>query len=421
MRVALVSYEYPLDTPIGGISTYTYQAAHLLLSRGHNVEVFAGSRRRSCDVESEGIVVHLVRESSRYDFAIRIAYCLEACHLRDPFDVVEAPELYAESRKILELIPDIPLVIKMHTPNLTLWKLSVSSRRKREILFDLFQQIRNLPWYAAKRHRIPEIRLVRPDISYAQQFDMIENSCALSADRVVALFPGMRDFLTDVWRVPTQRVAVIPNPFVPSQDLLQIPTGIYPTTISFIGRLEVRKGILNWMNAIPAIAKQYPTAEFRFVGATSQLADGTNTQDVLNRHLKEFAGRIEFTGAVHPSQIPQELARTGIVVIPSLWENYPYSCLEAMAAGRAVVGSSAGGMAVMLADGAGILLKPGQPARLAKAVCKLLGDPLLQKRLGEKARAKVLADHQPALIGEYMEHVYQEAIIHRQTIGPRQP
>ncbi|MFN9914476.1 MAG: glycosyltransferase family 4 protein, partial [Pirellulaceae bacterium] len=132
-----------------------------------------------------------------------------------------------------------------------------------------------------------------------------------------------------------------PNPFVPSQDLLQIPTGIYPTTISFIGRLEVRKGILNWMNAIPAIAKQYPTAEFRFVGATSQLADGTNTQDVLNRHLKEFAGRIEFTGAVHPSQIPQELARTGIVVIPSLWENYPYSCLEAMAAGRAVVGSSA--------------------------------------------------------------------------------
>jgi glycogen(starch) synthase len=419
MRIALISYEYPVDTPAGGIATYTRQAAMLLHRRGHAVEVFAGSPERDAVLEDDGVRVHLVREPSRHDFAVTAGHRFAARHAEAPFDVVEAPELYSESRKILELAPGVPLVLRMHTPNLRIWKLSSVPRGWREIAADLWGQLHSLPWYLKRGHRIPDLRLVSPGIAHAQQQDMIENACAAQADRVVALFPGMGEFLTDVWRIPPERVVVLPNPFSPSPQLLEIPTGTCPDTVSFIGRLEVRKGILDWMKAIPMIAKRHPRARFRFVGAGSRLADGTDTADMLRASLGGFADRLEFTGAVPPDDIPREFARTGVVVAPSRWENYPYACLEAMAAGRAVVGSSAGGMAVMLEDGAGVLVPPGKPGQLAAAVSDLLANPGRQAQLGGKARAKVLADHQPDEIGSRMERVYQEAIGHRRALGPR--
>lgn len=420
MRIALISYEYPADTPFGGIATYTCQAARLLLKRGHEVEVFAGSNKRDGEMYLDGVIVHLVREVSRYDFAVKAAYAFEKQHLYKPFDVVEAPELYAESRKILELVPDIPLVIRMHTPNLMLWKLARPRRGMREVLWDLFQQCRDLPWYLKRHHRLPDIRLVSPEISFAQYHDLIENACARQADQVIALFPGMQEFLVNVWQIPPQRVVVLANPFEPHPDLLAIPSGTCPYTISFIGRMEVRKGILDWLEAIPLIAAHYPAARFRFVGASSTLPNGKNIIAYAQSKLRGIMDRLEFTGHVPPDQMPHEYARTGIVVAPSLWENYPYACLEAMAAGRAVVGSSAGGMAVMLEGGAGILVKPRKPSQLVKAIGTLLDSPHTQKSLGERARSKVVDDHSPSIIGQRMEQIYEQAIDSRQMLGLRQ-
>lgn len=419
MRIALVSYEYPLDSPLGGISTYTYQAALLLSSRGHEVEVFAGSLARDVEVESEGIRVHLVQEASRYDFAIRVAYCFERRHKAKPFDVVETPELYAESRKILELFPAIPLVVRLHTPNLMLWKLSVQPRSPREIIYDLVSQARNLSWHLRRGYKLPDIRLVRHEISHAQYCDIIENDCAKKADRVVALFPGMRDFATSIWHIPKDRVVVSPNPYSPSPALLSIPHDTFTNTISFIGRLEVRKGILSWLKAIPLIARKCPAARFRFVGRSSSLPDGRSMASYLKDKLHEFSDRLEFTGEVPPEQMPDQYAQTGIVVAPSLWENYPYACLEAMASGRAVVGSNLGGMALMLAEGSGILINPRNPRQLAKEVIFLLENPDHQKILGERARAKVCIDHNADCIGSQMEAVYLSAIQERRQSGPR--
>jgi glycogen(starch) synthase len=419
MRIALISYEYPVDTPAGGIATYTKQAARLLQERGHEVEVFAASPRRDAVVDDEGVRVHLVRETSRYDFAVMAGHRFAARHAGAAFDVVEAPELYAESRKILELVPEMPLVVRMHTPNLTIWKLALPSRGFCQVAGDLLNQIRNLPWYWKRGHVLPDLRLVRPELAFAQHQDMIENACAAKADRVVALFPGMSTFLTDVWRIPKGRVVVVPNPFYPSPGLLEIPPGSHAETVSFIGRLEVRKGILDWVKAIPLVAKKHPQAKFRFVGASGLLPNGTEVTAYIRQQLAGLADRLEFTGAVSPERMPQEFAKTGIVVAPSLWENYPYTCLEAMAAGRAVVGSSAGGMAHMLAEGAGLLVKPRDAGGLARAVSDLLTDPGRQRSLGEVAREKVLRDHDSDRIGIAMEQVYAEAIQHRKQLGGR--
>ena len=88
--------------------------------------------------------------------------------------------------------------------------------------------------------------------------------------------------------------------------------------------------------------------------------------------------------------MPAEYSRVDICVFPSYWDNFPNVCLEAMAGARAVVGSSAGGMAEMLADGAGLLVEPRSPDQLADAVIRFLRSPELRRSCGEKARKVVL-------------------------------
>jgi glycogen(starch) synthase len=419
MRIAFISYEYPVDTPFGGISTYTHQAAHLLARRGHEVEVFAGSQTRDALVADGNVTVHLGKECNRMDFPVLAGHRFATRHAERPFDVLEAPELYAEGRKAVELVPGIPFVVRMHTPNLKIWRLSLERRGFREIASDLWGQLYSLPWYLRRGHRIPDFRFTHPELGLAQHDDVRENQAAMRADAVVALFPGMRDFLKNVWQIPAEKILVIPNPFTPSPELLNIPAGTAPGTVSFIGRLEVRKGILELMAAIPLILKHHPKTTFRFVGKPGRLRSGENIEAHLRQTLAAHADRLEFTGKLRPEEMPEAYAGTGIVVAPSRWENYPYACLEAMAAGRAVVGSSAGGMAEMLAGDAGLLVPPQQPAALAKAVSRLLDNPALQRELGEKARLKVLADHQEDAIAKRMEACYVQAITHRNTHGTR--
>ncbi len=80
-----------------------------------------------------------------------------------------------------------------------------------------------------------------------------------------------------------------------------------------------------------------------------------------------------------------------LVLVPSTWqEPCPTVALEAMAAGRAVVGSSVGGLTDIVDDGVtGILVPPGDAGALAEAVRELYGDPDRLAAMGAAGRARV--------------------------------
>lgn len=133
--------------------------------------------------------------------------------------------------------------------------------------------------------------------------------------------------------------------------------------------------------------------------------------EYLQELLQPYLNSIEFTGKLPSEQIPSALSNTDICVFPSLWENFPYVCLEAMAAGRGIVGSSSGGMAEMLnSDAVGRLVPPQSPEKIAQAVGELLSAPQLRQQLGNAARARVLAQFSMERIGSLQEASYRRAI-----------
>ena len=107
LRLALVSYEFPPALVIGGIGTYSAQAARMLAGAGAQVEVFCAG---VASAEGEpwampGLVIHRLPCESREAFRTVLAPVLAERHRRAPFAVIESPELAAEAAEAWELCP----------------------------------------------------------------------------------------------------------------------------------------------------------------------------------------------------------------------------------------------------------------------------------------------------------------------------
>src|SRR5271170_5381792 len=129
MKIALITYEYPPDTALGGIGTYNQHAARILHQRGHQVEVFSASTSRSGVFDDDGITVHRLREPERRGFPFSIAPIFARRHADVGFDVAEAPEYYADGLGVARTSPDVALVVRLQTPSYILWRITFSHSR----------------------------------------------------------------------------------------------------------------------------------------------------------------------------------------------------------------------------------------------------------------------------------------------------
>ncbi len=401
MKIALISYEYPPDTALGGIATYMLHAAKMLHERGHHVEVFAASPTQTGTFDDGGVIVHRIRETERFGFPFRIAPTFASRHASIGFDVAEAPEYFADGAGAIQLVPDMPLVVKLHTPSYLLWRITFGHSR--------LVMARNY-FASVRRGELPPW-----NPNHGQ-----ERACALAADEVAAPCQAIADEVAQAWDLPRWMTPVVPNVYEPSEALLKIDPHTDSKIVTFVGRLEVRKGVVTFAAAIPLILRENPNLRFRFVGRSVELRKGVEMVDHLKQMLAGHEKSVEFTGPVPLDRVPQMLAETDICVFPSIWENFPNVCLEAMSAGRGVVGSSAGGMKEILGEGAvGRLVAPNQPRELADKVLDLGANPQMRMELGIKARARVLSEYCPARVGQLQEESYRRAISRRRKSGPR--
>jgi len=398
LRIAYISYEYPPDTAFGGIATYVYQVADMMLKRGHDVEVFCASPSRTLSEQREGITVHRVLCTSRSYFNQMILPVFEAANSQRPFDVIESPEFSGDGLAIKQKYNQIPLVVKLHIPRffidsinntyLTVWD---------KARFMLSGLIRG-KWYPMF-WKAPDTR-TDPDYIMTTLADQIHTPSV-----------SLGDIVSAKWGIPRTRILNIPNLYVPGPDLLNIPIGTETNTITYIGRLEVRKGLVNLGKAIATVLKKKPAVKFKFVGSIQKSpVAGLDMKAYLLVQLKAYKGSLEFL-QVPADRIAEVYANTDICVFPSIWENFPYSCLEAMSAGRGVVASREGGMRDMIADcEGGILIDPGRPAEIAKALIRLLDDKELRMQMGRNARQKVTDAYNSEIIGSLIEENFNRLI-----------
>ena len=208
---------------------------------------------------------------------------------------------------------------------------------------------------------------------------------------------------------------------MPDDSLLRIPVGSNHGKVTYLGRLEVRKGVLDLARAIPIVLRQNPDILFQLVGSDDESPrQGVGMRDYLRKQLHRHASSVELRPPVPNDRLADLFATTDVIVIPSVWENFANVCLESMAAGRAIIASDAGGMAEMLGYGdGGRMVPPGEPENIAQAIIELLAAPDLRRRLGESARQRLLDEYNIDRICTIQEQSYERAIERRKLAGRR--
>jgi glycosyltransferase involved in cell wall biosynthesis len=195
------------------------------------------------------------------------------------------------------------------------------------------------------------------------------------ADKVTVNAAAVRDVVVEHERCTPSR---IPAPPAPADD----PRGNGPL-VGMVGRLSWKKGYPIALEAAALLRERIPGLRFDIVGDGEQRAELEQRARALG-----LDGTVRFLGQ---RRDVADLMRTfDCYVLSSVIEGMPNALLEAMALGRPVVTTSAGGSAEIVVDGSsGLVVPPNDARALADAVERVLRDPALARRLAEQGERRV--------------------------------
>ncbi|MBD3178585.1 MAG: glycosyltransferase [Candidatus Latescibacteria bacterium] len=153
------------------------------------------------------------------------------------------------------------------------------------------------------------------------------------------------------------------------------------TVIGTVASFEREKGYPTLMEAAGEVAGRHPDTRFLLQGSGS-----------MEGYIRAQAGRGKLNGRVSliSPEVPLEkvLPLLDIFVLPSYCEGLSTALISAMAAGIPPVASDTGGIPEVLAEGAGILVEPGDSIALATTISALAVDRAERARLSEIARRR---------------------------------
>ena len=150
--------------------------------------------------------------------------------------------------------------------------------------------------------------------------------------RIVALSPRLRDDLVQSYGADPEKVRLIPNGIIrdPFEAAAVRKRGQGDRLeLAFLGRLEhTQKGVMHIPGIVAALNARGVSYRLRIAGKGRH---GNALRAALKRSVD--AGRVEFLGALNPSDIPEFLAESDAFVFTSNFEGMPNALLEAMMAG----------------------------------------------------------------------------------------
>lgn len=236
-----------------------------------------------------------------------------------------------------------------------------------------------------------------PDIKCTKVVSLIS---ALAA-KVIVMTRSSADLLTNVYRVPAEKIVHIPHGthahIVEDVPALKRQYNVEGRMVlSTFGLLSENKGIETGIKAMKDIVKQYPDAIYLVLGKTHPVIysrEGEKYRDSLEQLVKELGleNNVRFVNNyLSLKTLLDYLSLTDIYLFTSKDPHQAVSgtFVYAMSAGCAVISTSFVQAREMLEDGAGILIDFNNPEQLAAGALRLLSDPELRAQMSQLAIEK---------------------------------
>ncbi len=182
-------------------------------------------------------------------------------------------------------------------------------------------------------------------------------------------------------------------------------------TIGAVSRLSPEKGFAYLLRAVASLRDQGVELDVVLAGDGPSRAALERLADELG--LREH---VEFVGEIAHDDVPAVLQRLDIFAMPSTWEGFGVSALEASAMELPIVASNIHGIPDVVLDGeTGLLLPPADVGALADAIARLATDATLRRAMGVAGRAYVVREYRWQDNAALMERLYAEMTAPRES------
>lgn len=388
MRICLISEEYPTaSSGWGGIGTYTHTLAQGLAASGNSVFVISRSEEKEEEYQDGSVLVCRIRAVNFpvpflhpylniFGYSLAVKKKLEKVIREKEIDIVEAPEYAAEAFFFSRSKRSIPLVVRLHTPHIVTEEI-----------------IGSKPNYYS--------RIVR----------WMEKETVTHADVITSPSRSLAE-LCRVKMGCTLSPVVIPNPIDASQFLrVEYQSRLSNQVLLSVGKFQDLKNVKLLIEVLPEVLKKFPQTRLRLIGGDTLTApQGGSYRGMLERLARELGveGNIEFLAMRPRNKLLEHYQQARLAIIPSLFENFPYTCLEAMSCGCPVIASRVGGLPEMIEEGvSGFFFQPDGREELAEKIVTLLTDPVLAEKMGGEAALRTRRYYSQEIVIPQILNIYR--------------
>ena len=415
LRIALLGYR---GNPFsGGQGVYLRQLSAALARLGHRVTVFSGQPYPVVDDGVELVQVpslDLYRPEDPFRRPRREEF-------RDWIDVLE----YARFRT--GTFPE-PLTFSLRARRLLL-----ARRGEFDVVHDnqclgwgiLGLHLAGLPVVASVHHAVVidrDLELVRAPNSGMRlavrrwyQFHAMQDRVARRLPRVITVSSHSRTDIVARMGVDPRRIRVIPvavdhELFAPLPGVPRASGRLFAVASADVPL----KGVVPLLQAVAALRRERPV---ELVLLSQARVGGT-----VDRTMRELglADAVRFVHGIDDAAVVRQYAEAEVAVVPSLYEGFSLPALQAMCCGVPLVATTAGALPEVVGgnEETALLVPPGDPAALARAIARLLDDAPLRAQLSEAARRRARERYSWAATAQATADVYREVIGTARTIDP---
>lgn len=391
MHICFSTIDYHQNKQGGGIASYLDALAPQLVAQGHQVTIVGPGSKKKDFINEHGVRLVLLPLGSWHWYAYRLKLpswlylplrewewsrslyqAIRQLHVQQPIDIIESHEV-------------------------GLWQLL----RKRHTLPPVLVRLHGSPFifksFSGQKPNGGEKLIHRLELKW------LKTAAGISA-------PGrfQAHYYQDLLG---QSVATIPNPIAPRFLEKVCSVAVKPSAphILYTGRIEYRKGSLVLVQAFDQVLREFPQAQLVIAGARHNSISAATWQKTIaeagvGQNLQEL-GHIPF------AELRTHYQQAQVFVMPSYYETFGISVIEAMAQGLPVVAAQAGALPELVEDGQnGLTVPPGDAEALAQALVELLRQPQKAHAFGAAGQKKVHQHYTPQAVAQQLIDFYQKAL-----------
>lgn len=394
MNIIFVSSEYP-QTPIsktGGIGTYLQNLIYGLTKKNHKVFLVTrgniqtngkfilikcnwGMRLENAFAKLNIKILQRFIKFLSYPVLFQIESFLKVRKIvnNNRIDIIEGNDFGGELILFKFLTKEIPIVIRLHTPLFVIQKFN-------EEKDNLFYKI----------VRFFELRSLN------------------NADYMYSPTKSLKNIINKYTN--KKNIKVIPYPF---SSLIKNPADIHrKKIILYVGKLQNKKGVFTLLKAIPRVIRKFKKANFIFIGPDT-FENGKSIKEKMVSYIQnnKIGNFTSIYNSLNKDNLYKFYYQSSLLIIPSLWENFPNVCLEAMASNLCVIAANSGGLSEIIKDRFnGLLFKANNSLDLSNKIILLLNNEKLRMFLTKNAYKTVRESYDLNKITQDTVNYYQKCI-----------